>query len=61
MYLDIPIVLGLQRLYPRQGRWSPIFGLLMMCLSLAMSSFSTTVGQLIATQGVLYAVGGSIA
>ncbi|KAK1756112.1 major facilitator superfamily domain-containing protein [Echria macrotheca] len=31
-----------------------------MCLALALSSLCTTVPQLIATQGVLYAIGGSI-
>lgn len=60
MYLDIPITVALLRLFPRQGRWSPIFGLLIMCTSLAMSSFSTTVPHLIISQGVFYAIGGSI-
>lgn len=60
MYLDIPVVMGIQRLYPRIGRWSPIIGLLLMCISLAVSSFSNTVGHLIVSQGVFYAIGGSI-
>lgn len=60
MYLDVPFTMALLRLFPRQGRWSPIFGLLIMCLSLAMSSFSTTVTHLIISQGVFYAIGGSI-
>jgi len=61
MYLSGPLVLGLQRLYPRPARWSPLAGLFVMCLALALSSFSTTVTQLVATQGVLYAIGGSVA
>ena len=61
MYLDVPLVMGVQRLYPRQARWSPLAGLLIMCVSLAASSFSQTVTHLIVTQGILYAVGGSIA
>ncbi|KND92100.1 Monocarboxylate transporter 10 [Tolypocladium ophioglossoides CBS 100239] len=61
MYLDIPLVMGIQRLYPRFSRWSPVIGLLVMCISLAASSFSQTTTHLIVTQGVLYAVGGSIA
>jgi len=61
MYISAPLVMGMLQRFPIQGRWSPIFGLLIMCLSLALSSFSTTVTHLIATQGVLYALGGSIA
>ncbi|KAB5515445.1 MFS monocarboxylate transporter [Coniochaeta sp. 2T2.1] len=61
MYLTGPLTMSFLRLYPRVGRWSPIAGLLVMCLGLAMSSFSTTVTHLIVTQGVFYAVGGSVA
>ncbi|KAM7223845.1 Major facilitator superfamily domain containing protein [Rhypophila decipiens] len=61
MYLDTPLIMGLLRRFPRQGRWSPIFGLVIMCLGIALSSFSTTVTHLIVTQGILYAIGGSIA
>ncbi|KAL1843391.1 hypothetical protein VTK73DRAFT_2856 [Phialemonium thermophilum] len=61
MYLTAPFTFPLLRLYPRQTRWTPVLGLLLMCLSLALSSLSKTVTQLIATQGVLYAVGGSVA
>lgn len=60
MYLTGPLTMGFLRLYPGLGRWSPIVGLLVMCLALAMSSFSTTVTHLIITQGVLYAIGGCI-
>ncbi|OHE95657.1 major facilitator superfamily transporter [Colletotrichum orchidophilum] len=60
MYLGGPIQIALLRLYPRQSRYAPILGLLIMCFALAMSSFSTTVTHLIVTQGVFYAVGGSI-
>ncbi|KAK3692616.1 MFS monocarboxylate transporter [Podospora appendiculata] len=60
MYLDGPLVMALLRRYPRQGRWSPILGLLIMCAALAASSFSTSVTHLIVTQGILYALGGSI-
>ncbi len=60
MYLDIPLVMGVQRLYPRFSRWSPVIGLLVMCLSLAASSFSQNTTHLIITQGVLYALGGSV-
>ncbi|PKS12687.1 hypothetical protein jhhlp_000895 [Lomentospora prolificans] len=61
MYLDGPIAIGLLLRYPRQARWGPLVGLVLMCTSLALSSFSTTIGHLITTQGVFYAIGGSIA
>jgi MFS family permease len=61
MYLDLPIITALVRLFPRQGRWSPLFGLLIICVALVMSSFATNVTQLIVTQGIFYAIGGSIA
>ncbi|KAK4146324.1 monocarboxylate transporter 10 [Dichotomopilus funicola] len=61
MYLSAPLVMYAHRLFPRAARHSTLLGLLIMCLSLALSSFATTVPQLIATQGVLYAVGGGIA
>ncbi|EFY94170.1 MFS transporter [Metarhizium robertsii] len=60
MYLDIPLVMGIQRMYPWFSRWSPMLGLVLMCVSLAASSFSQNVGHLIVTQGVFYAIGGSI-
>ncbi|KAI1402545.1 MFS general substrate transporter [Hypoxylon fuscum] len=61
MYLTAPLIMGLCRLFGRWARWTSVVGLFIMCLSLAMSSFSTTVVHLIATQGILYAIGGGIA
>ncbi|KAI2602074.1 MFS general substrate transporter [Hypoxylon sp. NC1633] len=61
MYLTAPLIMGLCRIFGQYARWMSIFGLFTMCLSLAMSSFSTTVPHLIVTQGILYAVGGGIA
>jgi len=61
MYLDTPIIMALLRLFPHQGRWSPLLGLLIMCIALTMSSFATTTQHLIITQGIFYAIGGSIA
>ncbi|KAH6850033.1 major facilitator superfamily domain-containing protein [Chaetomium sp. MPI-CAGE-AT-0009] len=61
MYLTAPLVMWSHRRFPRQARYSTITGLLIMCLALALSSFSTTVTHLIITQGVFYAIGGSIA
>jgi len=61
MYLDGPIAIGLLQLFPRYARWGPLVGLLIICLSLSLSSLSSTVTHLIATQGIFYAIGGSIA
>lgn len=60
MYLDIPLITGVLRLYPKFARWAPVVGILIMCASLAASSFSQNVGHLILTQGILYSIGGSI-
>ncbi|RYP00854.1 hypothetical protein DL764_006377 [Monosporascus ibericus] len=61
MYLTAPVILGACRIFARWTRWTPMVGLLIMCFSLAMSSFSQDVSHLIVTQGVFYAIGGSIA
>src|SRR5690242_2404108 len=61
MYLDTPLVMYFHRRFPHQARYSTIVRLLIMCLALALSSFSTTVTHLVITQGILYAIGGSIA
>lgn len=61
MYLTAPLILGTGRMFGRWMRWMPICGLLIMCLALALSSFSQTVAHLIVTQGVIYGVGGGIA
>lgn len=60
MYLDCPIIMAMLRVYPRLGRWSPIIGLAIMCGSITASSFSQTTTHLLITQGVLFAIGGSI-
>ncbi|KAM6481468.1 major facilitator superfamily domain-containing protein [Trichoderma sp. SZMC 28011] len=60
MYLSAPFVFPLMRLYPKQNRYGPLAGLLIMCAALALSSFAQTVWHLILTQGVLFAIGGSI-
>lgn len=61
MYLLSPLTLGVCRVFAKRARYFPILGLLIMCAALAASSFCTSVGGLIATQGILYAIGGSIA
>ena len=60
MYLGMPVMMGIQRLCPRLSAWSPIVGVVIMCLSLLAASFATSVPHLIATQGVLFAIGSSL-
>lgn len=61
MYIGTPFVVALCRLYPRQARWFTPIGLFIASVALAMSSFCTSVPQLIVTQGVLYGIGGCVA
>lgn len=60
MYLSSPLVFGMLAWYPTWKRPCIMIGLIMMCLSLGLSSLSTTVPHLIATQGVFYAIGGAL-
>lgn len=48
-------------LVPRVARWVSTIGVVTMCVSLALSSFSKNVTHLILTQGVGYGIGGSFA
>jgi hypothetical protein len=58
MYLAAPFLFaGFQR-WPRIARRCSPFGLALMVIGLALSSYATTVWHLILTQGVLYAIGG---
>ncbi|KAL7626422.1 hypothetical protein AAE478_003194 [Parahypoxylon ruwenzoriense] len=61
MYIGTPVVVTLSRLYPRLARWFCIIGLSITSLAIALSSFCTTVPQLIITQGLVAGVGGCIA
>ncbi|KAL2839835.1 major facilitator superfamily domain-containing protein [Aspergillus pseudoustus] len=61
MYLDIPLVFAAYRYWPRYQRIGCGIGVLTMCLALALSSLSTNTTHLIITQGIFYALGGSIA
>ncbi|EON65962.1 hypothetical protein W97_05204 [Coniosporium apollinis CBS 100218] len=60
MYLACPLTFAMMQWWPITQRPALGAGLITMCLALSMSSFSTTVGHLILTQGVLYAIGGSL-
>ncbi|KAF1817075.1 putative MFS monocarboxylate transporter [Eremomyces bilateralis CBS 781.70] len=61
MYLDSLIVFGAMKAFPKLRRPFAVIGLVILCLALGLSSFSQTVTHLIATQGLLYGIGGSIA
>lgn len=60
LYLALPFTIAVYNRWPRAEGILPWVGLLVMALGLALASFSRTVTQLIATQGVLYALGGTL-
>ena len=60
MYLGPPFTFGLLQRFPHHRRRFAVAGLVITLFALVGSSFATRVWHLILTQGVLYAVGGSI-
>ena len=58
MYLEMPIIYAINKSWPNMRRWMSACGVFVMCLALGVGSFSTTVSQLIVSQGVVYAIGG---
>lgn len=60
MYLSAPLVFGLLQRFPKIQRPAIGAGLVTMCLGLGLSSLSETTTHLIITQGVFYAIGGSL-
>jgi MFS family permease len=60
MYLTSPLIFSFFAWYPNLRRRCITIGLIIMCLSLGLSSLSQTVPQLIASQGVFYAIGGAL-
>lgn len=48
-------------LVPRLARWVSTMGVVIMCLSLALGSFSQNVTHLILTQGIVFGIGGCLA
>ncbi|KAJ5087451.1 hypothetical protein N7456_011067 [Penicillium angulare] len=61
MYLDLPLVFAAYRQWPKYQRIGCGAGVILMCLALGLSSLSTNTTHLILTQGIFYAIGGSIA
>jgi MFS family permease len=60
MYLSAPLIFSLLASYPIFRRISSILGLVIITIALVASSFSNAVWHLIITQGILYAIGGSL-
>ncbi len=60
MYLVAPIVYCALRKFPAYRKLCTIAGFIVSMASLLAASFANTVPGLLATQGVLYAIGGSI-
>ncbi|KAJ4294916.1 hypothetical protein N0V88_005155 [Collariella sp. IMI 366227] len=60
MYLLAPIVYCTLRKFPSLRKACTIGGFIIAMISLLGASFANTVPQLLATQGVLYALGGSL-
>ncbi|KAJ6163458.1 hypothetical protein N7497_003437 [Penicillium chrysogenum] len=61
MYLDLPLVFAAYRQWPKYQRFGCGLGVLLMCAALGLSSLATNTNHLIVTQGIFYALGGSIA
>lgn len=60
MYLGAPFACAFLQRYPNVRRKCSVVGLVVISLALIISSFSTRVWHLILSQGVLYALGGSM-
>jgi len=60
MYLGAPFISAFLQRFPGQRRWCSIIGLMLIVMALVSSSFATKVWHLILTQGILYALGGTL-
>lgn len=60
LYLSAPFIFFALQAWPRFRRISSVLGLAIITLGLIASSFSTAVWHLIVTQGIVYAIGGSL-
>lgn len=61
MYLEMPLIYIINKAWPNLRRSMSVCGIVVVCLALGLGSLSVTVPQLIASQGVLYAIGGGFA
>ncbi|QSZ36322.1 hypothetical protein DSL72_007448 [Monilinia vaccinii-corymbosi] len=60
MYLFAPVSLYVLETFPPIRRLSSIVGLVIVSIALITASFATQIWHLVVTQGVLYAIGGSL-
>ena len=60
LYLSSPITFAVLTRWPRLSRWFGPIGLTTIACGLLMSSFATTVKHLVATQGVICALGSGL-
>ena len=60
MYFAAPFVYSVLRKWPRFRHASTYVGFGILLAALIAASFAQTVGQLIATQGVMYSIGGAL-
>ncbi|KAJ5928202.1 hypothetical protein N7466_007158 [Penicillium verhagenii] len=56
-YLLAPFTIIMMILIPRVARWVSTVGIVIVCISLALSSFASNTTQLILAQGVAYGIG----
>lgn len=61
MYLNTPLTFAVYRQWPRYQRLGCGLGVFILCAALGLSSLATNINHLIVTQGIFYAIGGSIA
>lgn len=61
MYMALIPNFMLLKFFPKFRAWATPTGLVIVCLALGLGSFSNNVTHLILTQGIIYAIGGSIA
>ncbi|KAE8166044.1 major facilitator superfamily domain-containing protein [Aspergillus tamarii] len=60
MYCTAPLIYGLLRRFPKYRKMLSVMGYIVLLASIVGASFANTASQLLATQGVLYALGGSV-
>lgn len=60
MYCTAPLVYGVLRRFPSYRKACSVTGYIVLLASVICASFANTALQLLATQGVLYALGGSL-
>lgn len=60
MYLNLIVIFSMLKVWPHLQRWATAGGLLVMCLALSLSSLCNNTIELIVSQGVIYALGGSL-